>query len=133
MVITTTQITMNCAYGVHPTTRVIVEFDNVYTLHDTIVEWIEIIDPFDHGSHSFVPIMSFCVNEMIPESFTGNVPVPTSHRYSIERDGGIPSRFLGRNEDCHFSPSTNLIVIPRDMFEEYVNIYSPGQKSQLLW
>ncbi len=120
---------MNRAYGVHPLTRVIVEFDDVYILHDTIIDWFHIMSPHDNGPYRDLDVMSFCVNEMIPESIAGNVPVPTSHRYSIGRDGSVPCRFLGRNEDCHFSPSPSLIVISREMYDEYVNIFCPGQPS----
>ncbi len=68
---------MNRAYGVHPLTRVIVEFDDVYTLHDTIIDWFRILSPNHNWRYSHLDVMSFCVNEMIPESIAGNVPIPT--------------------------------------------------------
>lgn len=106
---------MDLTIGLHPITGEAIVFNDVKFLHDTIVDWYNLIDPRSGG-------ISFCVNEMINE-IEQEPPEPTSERFRIHRDGSVNRHDLARISTVHFNPSIYLIVIPRVMYEEYKNRY----------
>ncbi len=110
---------MNLCVGIHPITGQSIVFNDVEFLHDTIVDWYNLIDPRDGD-------ISFCINEMT-QLFEQQPSHPTSERFRIHRDGYVTRYGMARMSNGHFNPSIHRIVIPRNMYEEYKNLYGTGQ------
>lgn len=124
------------AYGIDPSTLLMMEFNDVTTLHDTVIKWYQYMIDNNMLDMMSMDKFQFCVN--IPPSVDNNAKRSSS--YSITSDGLIMSAIettvamrksklgrplLSRHKNMYLDPEIGLIVITLDLFDEYLDTYHP--------
>lgn len=107
------------AVGINPQTNEPVYFDSVSDLHDFIIESYQYLNDHSHNNHiRSSPKIYLCVHSV---SLLDGVSINVFLR-DVQPNGYVQS-ILSRENEGMCMPSENYVVLPKNMFDNYLNSY----------